>query len=450
MGGMRGLDRTIVGAGLAVTLLVSATAARANGRYPAANQLVEDPSDPSHIVVRATYGILETIDGGASWSWICEPAVGYTGNEDPALGVTADGSLLVGFFDGLAASHDRGCTWSLAEGPLGGQYVTDLAVDRADPSHAVLVTSTGKPGDGGAPTYEGLVAETLDDGATWHTLGAGLPSEFLALTIETAKSDPDRVYVSGKLFPSQAGAIERSDDRGATFTELALDLNGGTGAYIAAVDPDDRDTVYLRVQNPAGDELRVSKDGAVTWTTIYTTAPYANVGGLLGFALSPDGAAVAIGGPNEGILVAPTSSYAFAKQSDVYTQCLTWTGAGLYACGIDGKDGFSVGLSHDEGKTFTPLEHLGGACPLACPPSSPVAQRCTLEALDQIAAVPAACGGGPADGGSGAGGGAGSSGSAPDSSGGCGCRAAGAETPGFAAAVALAVLALVRRRRLRA
>src|SRR5262245_66324806 len=38
--------------------------ARANGRFPAAGQVVVDPGDKQHIVLRTTYGILQTTDGG--------------------------------------------------------------------------------------------------------------------------------------------------------------------------------------------------------------------------------------------------------------------------------------------------------------------------------------------------------------------------------------------------
>ena len=53
--------------------------ALANGRFPAAGQIAVDPSDPSHLVVRTTYGLTVTNDHGAHWSWVCEAAVGYSG-----------------------------------------------------------------------------------------------------------------------------------------------------------------------------------------------------------------------------------------------------------------------------------------------------------------------------------------------------------------------------------
>ncbi len=48
-----------------------------NGVFPSADQIVFDPADPARAVARMTYGLLTTRDGGASWRWICEGAVGY-------------------------------------------------------------------------------------------------------------------------------------------------------------------------------------------------------------------------------------------------------------------------------------------------------------------------------------------------------------------------------------
>src|SRR5262245_35467226 len=52
----------IVAAGVAAS-----SPASANGRFPAAGQVAVDPSDSEHIVLRTTYGILQTTDGGTTW-----------------------------------------------------------------------------------------------------------------------------------------------------------------------------------------------------------------------------------------------------------------------------------------------------------------------------------------------------------------------------------------------
>jgi len=44
--------------------------------------------------------------------------------------------------------------------------ITDLAIDRARPSRAIAVTSTAEHG-----AFHVILAETLDDGATWNQAG---------------------------------------------------------------------------------------------------------------------------------------------------------------------------------------------------------------------------------------------------------------------------------------
>ena len=105
-----GVDRVAGSMALAAALASwSATpTVLANGRYPSAQQLIEDPRSPEHLIVRATYGLLVTRDAGKRWSLICEQAVGYGGNEDPALGLLGDGTLLAGLFGGLALGSAGG------------------------------------------------------------------------------------------------------------------------------------------------------------------------------------------------------------------------------------------------------------------------------------------------------------------------------------------------------
>ena len=83
--------------------------AGANGRFPKAQALVTRPgSDGRELYMRATFGVMRSTDGGASWRWMCEPSLGYDGTWDPAIAVTRDGVLWVGLPDGLAYTRD-GC-----------------------------------------------------------------------------------------------------------------------------------------------------------------------------------------------------------------------------------------------------------------------------------------------------------------------------------------------------
>ncbi|HRI64264.1 MAG TPA: hypothetical protein PK156_08495, partial [Polyangium sp.] len=334
------------------------------------DQLVVDPMDASHLVLRTTYGILSSSDAGASWGWVCEAAVGYGGTQDPAMGVMADGSVLAGIFEGLSVTHDRGCSWAFATAPLEGEYVIDVSVHRDEPSRAVAITSTGA-GSG----FHVILAETSDNAATWTQAGIAINSDMISLTVDVAPSQTNSVYVSGIVGKVYAPALERTDDRGQTWTRTFFDAAYADEVpYIAAVDPTNPDRVYVRLSGTDTDHLLFSEDGAQTFTEIFSTAS-----DLLGFALSPDGQRVAIGSTVEGILIASTTDHAFQKVSSVESRCLTWTNAGIYSCANEFTDGFTLGLSKDEGKTFTKLYKLAEICPLECPDGAKSTTACTAS-----------------------------------------------------------------------
>jgi photosystem II stability/assembly factor-like uncharacterized protein len=342
----------------------------ANGRFPSASQLLVDRSDARHIVVGATYGLLETFDAGQQWSLICEAGYGNTHSEDAALAVM-NGTILAGLQEGLSVASDgRGCAFQWAGGPLQKVTVIDETVEKNSPNHALALASEAATVDGGFGFQNGL-AESLDNGQSWQAAGAALPEDLEALTVDVAASDSQRVYVSGiSVASAQNGIIERSDDRGASWTRSFIpDSPPGSLPFIAAIDPSNPDVVYVRITRQQ-ELLLVTSDGAKTWNTIYSaTSP------ILGFALAPDGRKVAVGS-KAGIEVADTSSYAFQKTSGVAATCLTWGTAGLYACAPESSDGFSVGISEDEGQHFEPLYHLGNDCTLDCPAQSSTATAC--------------------------------------------------------------------------
>ncbi|WP_437595197.1 hypothetical protein WMF28_21845 [Sorangium sp. So ce590] len=442
-----------LGAAAAWFALSAAAPALANGRYPSAGQILVDPADPDHIVVRATYGALVTRDGGERWSWICETAIGYSGFEDPMMVVTGDGSILAGLFDGLSATHDRGCDWQLAEGPLARRNIVDLSIDRADPASVLLLGSSVMAGD----AILTQVWESKDDGRTWTQTGADFPSTFLGVTLDSAPSDPRRIYVSGRRNgPTFQGIVRRSDDRGATWEEL--DVPGSDDRnlpYLGAVDPEDPDVVYVRRDGDGADALLVSEDGGVTWREVFQAVS------LLGLALSPDGTRIAVGSDMDGLWVAPTATLEFTQVGQLGVRCLTWTPQGLFACADEPLDGFTAGVSTDGGKTFSPLLTLDRLCgpPPDCGGESSTGRTCpelwpgTASFLDAADSCEAGAdpGGTAGAGGSGAsaGGSAEGAGAAESSAGGgCSCEASG----GGRAGVLLSCLAaagglLLRARR---
>jgi len=102
---------------LGAAIALAPSVAAANGRFPAATQLVESPVDDDHLVVQATFGLVVSRDAGASWGWVCERATGYVGELDPPVAVSATGATFAGLFDGLSTSSDD-CDWGFVGEPV--------------------------------------------------------------------------------------------------------------------------------------------------------------------------------------------------------------------------------------------------------------------------------------------------------------------------------------------
>src|SRR5262249_47252971 len=129
--------------------------------------------------------------------------------------------------------------------------------------------------------------------------------------------------------------------------------------------------------------LLTSGDRGASWTTVASTA-----GSMFGFGLSPDGTELAYGTQQDGIFVAPTDgSGPFERVRMLKDRCLTWSRAGLYACGTEPIDAFSVGRSTDEGRSFDALYRFADTCPQTCPDDSSFGRACRAPWTDPSSGV---------------------------------------------------------------
>ena len=389
--------------------LASAPAA-ANGRFPASNQILFSPRDSHLVVTRTTYGILPSYDDGASWSLLCEDALGLPQNayEDPELAFTPGGSLVAGLSSpagGLDVSMDTGCNWSCVGDALAGQSIADVVVRYAAPSAVLALTSTYQPLDAGGGTFS-QVFESADDGVTWRALGEPIDPEILVQTIDVAESDPQRLYVSGTrgFGPNRTASLLVSADDGAQWTERPIPSFDPTledSVYVGAVDPADADRVYVRSSAlPTGGESRLyvtSSAGQSFETAARFAVPTPSIvsnAQILGFALSPDGSKIYVGTQDEGLFVAAKTDLVFRQTSSIHVQCLATRAAELWACS-DAVSGFVVGVSTDDGATFEPrlatVTDLAG--PVACAADSGGSLACgaTANASQCTSAFQAVC-----------------------------------------------------------
>jgi photosystem II stability/assembly factor-like uncharacterized protein len=378
----------LLGAIACGAVLAVSPRAEANGRFPFSNQFAFSPSDPNLVVLRTTYGILPSHDNGASWGFICEDALGLgeAAVEDPSIGLTANNSLIAGVSRGLNVSPDVGCNWACEGGALAGQPIADIAVRPDNPASAVALTRAYQE----APDGQSILSqafETTDNGATWNAIGVALPSDVVVETIDVAKSDPNRLYVSGTRGTGSATTawLFVSTDHGSTWAPNQLPSNlfdpqSEAAVFIGAVDPTNASRLYLRSQAQLlGGVSRltvvdIGADGAPAYQGVHSFDVEAGMGlsgQMLGFALSPDGSKIYIGSEEDGLWAASTSDLVFEKKSSIIVQCLATRNNELWACSA-AISGFIAGVSTDDGATFATKLPLIGALtgPISCAPNA--------------------------------------------------------------------------------
>jgi hypothetical protein len=344
-----------------VLLATLATArARANGAFPAVSQLVADPSEPAHLVLRSNFGILSTRDRGEHWDLVCEGGVGYQ-NIEPAIAVLENGTTIAALPQGIAYSASAECNFEIANGVA--SYIADVARVPGEPEQAVAVSVD-------VNSNESRVWRTADGGRSWQAASAAL-SDLNAATLDVASADPSTLYVSGiAQSAGVSGVLSRSSDAGKTWARFSVPGASKVSApYIAAVA--DTETVYVRLSGSPG-HLLVTHDGGQHFQTLLDFQ-----GPFDGFALSPDGKLALASGRVDGVWRASTTSLRFERLSCAKLRCLSWTAAGLFACANDFEAGFLVGESSDLGRSFEARLHL--SCvrgPLACPSGSSVGDVC--------------------------------------------------------------------------
>lgn len=325
--------------------------AYANGRFPQAQAIVSVPgSNGATLFLRATFGVLVSRDGGKTWQWVCERALGYEGTWDPPIAATRDGRLWVGLEGGLVSTVE-GCEMK-ASADLAGETIKDLTVDaRGETVWAIT----------GAPGKKSFVWRSAGD--RFEKLAGLDDTNFM--TIEVAPSNASRVYVSGQPYGTVRGRLYRSDDGGKTLRGEANDREAEGPFFIAGVDPKDPNRVLVRHLHTTGSDVLLTKDGGKTFASVLSMKS-----AMFGFAKSEDGKTYWAGSglADHGIWRSTDRGEKWEQLARHGVLCLHATATGLFVCENPFVLGApAIGLSTDEGKTVRSIASFGDVQgPVAC------------------------------------------------------------------------------------
>lgn len=412
------------------SLLYPSRAAFANGRFPEAQQIAIAPrgGDPNVIALRTTFGIVMSHDAGKTWSWICEAALGFTGEWDPPIAVTKDGRLWVGLSDGLRVTRDGCASDEVAE--FHGDRVTDLAVDSSGENVVVLVSPLDRPSRVAIVHANGKVEKI-----------GGSFSGFQLLTVESAPSS-GKLYVSGVPFGQGARPHLFVAEKGKDLVEAKLDLPPKASVFVSAVDPKNDARLVIRTLALAGTDVYVSNDSGKTFVSKLHIASL-----LYGFAKSDDGKTffVGSGDPKDGVWRSDDRGETWKQISQTSVRCLALQGDSLFACSTPYRpNGFAIAVSKDGAQHFTTLNAFkdisgpitcdggpGMACQAAWPAQAAILNPPLRDASADVVAIDAAASDQDAR----------ASHAARGS--GCGCRAAGAEKSTSRTEILFFLLALI-------
>jgi hypothetical protein len=398
---------------ITAALLVAALAldAGANGRPPGTSTIHFRQGNDSDIVAGMTFGLVISHDGGATWQWMCEKAVGYGGMYDPIYAYSQSGAIFATTFDGLKVNRD-GCTFAAT--PPGTTFVSQNTLGS---DHAFYFTA--------ADPNDAKIYKSTDDGMTFPTSAAPGQNNDWWDSIVVAKSDASRVYLSGYRFvmtcdansptpgmtcslPTDcqdaahlSGSCENQKDfllfestnGGASYT--ALPAAGLTTSVNSAVDfvgtsPTDENLLYARVSvenGTVGDGLYKLEVGTdTTWTKILAK------GDTLVFLARGNGDIVAAT-PTLGAWVSSNQGATWtALAGPPHINCLAESSAGVvFACTQNygtppniPSDGYGIMKTSDLATWTGVLRYQDIAGPVACDPGTAQHDMCVGTPINGV------------------------------------------------------------------
>lgn len=375
-----------------VALLAFASLAHANGRPPGTSTIQFRRGHDADVVGGMTFGLVISHDGGTTWQWMCEKAIGYGGTYDPHYVYTASGALFATTFDGLKVNRST-CVFDATM--LGTKFVSAVT---QGPDGAIYAAVSD-------PT-DAAIYKSTDDGMTFSAVASpGMINDWWE-TIAVAPSDPNRVYLSGYRFDAMAGRVFtlfRSDNGGSTFSPLPVaefTTTSTSAIDIAGISATNPDVVFARVTFVTGnvsDAIYRSSDGGQTFSKVFEVADSLN-----SFVVRGNGDIVA-GTPTLGFFRSTDGGMTFPPITAtpvIHSSCLAESAAGvLWSCAQNfGSEAMGMAASSDALTWTSKLRYQDIQQPVACAPGTDQFDTCqsmiwcTLSAQLGITSQVVSCG----------------------------------------------------------
>jgi hypothetical protein len=236
-------------------MILASAMAHADGAFPDSFAMFAPAGLSNTLRLATNFGLVFSNDNAQTWHYVCESAViAFAGlyAEGP------DDSLYAVSTLGLVSSRDGGCTWQTAQGSLALSDASDVFPDPSDATHVLAIAQV--VGDAGTAGNTALY-ESHDGGLTFGPALYTPPAQRTLSGVEIAKSDPKTIYLT-MYDPGPHPFLARSSDGGVSFS--VIDLGGNDLPRLIAVDPQNPERLFLRLQGTAGEALGISSDGGTT------------------------------------------------------------------------------------------------------------------------------------------------------------------------------------------
>jgi hypothetical protein len=471
-------------------LVVAPRRAQADGAFPDSLGPLLPSDRPNDIIVATNFGVVVSQDAGQTWTYSCEVMSNGSGAALYQMGPAPRDRLFAATDIALIYSDDRACVWNKSQGMLAAKGPPDYF---ADPVNQDRVWAVRPPDTTAGSVF--TIVESVDGGVTFGAVRFTAAAGDIINGVELARSTPSTAYVTLRSGPTFLPKLAVTTNGGAMWTTHDLSPMFGTATVrLITIDPADANKVMLRVSSTvrtdAGtslttDAVALTVNGG---TSFVTPSPLSVPGGVLtSFVRLPSGT-ILIGGVSgvaDAIFRSTNGGTSFTELPAPTVRGLAQRNGRVYVTTdkVNSADGFSLGVSTDEGTTFTAvmsydqIQAISSCAKAACqddcmlkaslgfwgdsvcsasPMPLPVGDGGVTDGgaapHDAATGSDAHAGTGGAAGGTGgvAGGGNGGTGGTTKSGGGCAVGAGGANSPEGAVAllgVVIALAALVTRRR---